>query len=194
MLQRLLRQQFYCFLDGFSGYFLIPIAPEDQEKTTFTCPYGTFVYRRMPFGLYNAPTTFQRCIVAIFHDMIEDSMEVFMDDFSIFRSSFDHCLESLEKMMACYEETNLVLNWEKMPLYGARGHCARASDFRGGMRPFPNSRPHTSVKSIRSFLGHADFYHRFIRDFSKISRPMTQLLEKDGLFFFLSSAWRCLSY
>ena len=81
MIERLSGHDFYCFLDGFSGYFQIPIAPEDQEKTTFTCPYGTFAYRRMPFGLCNTPTTFQRCMMAIFDDMIEDSMEIFMDDF-----------------------------------------------------------------------------------------------------------------
>ncbi|GJY94974.1 reverse transcriptase domain-containing protein [Tanacetum coccineum] len=82
MLERLAGNQYYCFLDGFSGYFQIPIDPKDQEKTTFTCPYGTFAYRRMPFGLCNAPDTFQRCMMAIFHDMIEKTMEVFMDDFS----------------------------------------------------------------------------------------------------------------
>ncbi|GJX79303.1 reverse transcriptase domain-containing protein [Tanacetum coccineum] len=76
MLERLAGHEYYCFLDGFSGYFQIPIAPEDQEKTTFTCPYGTFAYKRMPFGLCNAPTTFQCCMTAIFHDLIEDSMEV----------------------------------------------------------------------------------------------------------------------
>ncbi|GJR14974.1 reverse transcriptase domain-containing protein [Tanacetum coccineum] len=81
MLERLARNEFYCFLDGFSGYFQIPIDPQDQEKTTFTCPYGTFAYRRMPFGLCNAPGTFQRCMMAIFHDMIEKTMKVFMDDF-----------------------------------------------------------------------------------------------------------------
>ncbi|GJT45408.1 reverse transcriptase domain-containing protein [Tanacetum coccineum] len=63
-----------------SGFFQIPITPEDQEKITFTCPYGTFAYRRMPFGLCNAPKTFQRCMTAIFYDMVEDFMEVFMDD------------------------------------------------------------------------------------------------------------------
>ncbi|GJW13438.1 reverse transcriptase domain-containing protein [Tanacetum coccineum] len=84
MLERLAGNEYYCFLDGFSGYFQIPIDPLDQEKTTFTCPYGTFAYRRMPFGLCNAPGTFQRCMVAIFHDMIEKTMEVFMDDFSAF--------------------------------------------------------------------------------------------------------------
>nr|GEY46031.1 reverse transcriptase domain-containing protein [Tanacetum cinerariifolium] len=66
----------------------IPIDPKDQEKTTFTCPYGTFAYKRMSFGLCNAPGTFQRCMMAIFHDMIEQTMEVFMDDFSVFRNSF----------------------------------------------------------------------------------------------------------
>ncbi|GKB18754.1 reverse transcriptase domain-containing protein [Tanacetum coccineum] len=84
MLERLSGNEFYCFLDGFSGFFQIPIAHKDQEKTTFTCPYGTFAYRRMPFGLCNAPATFQRCMTAIFHDMAEDFMKVFMDDFSVF--------------------------------------------------------------------------------------------------------------
>nr|GFC00655.1 reverse transcriptase domain-containing protein [Tanacetum cinerariifolium] len=84
MLERLAGNEYYCFLDGFSGYFQIPIDPRDQEKTTFTCPYGTFAYRRMPFGLCNAPGTFLRCMLAIFHDMVEKTMEVFMDDFSVF--------------------------------------------------------------------------------------------------------------
>ncbi|GJU53339.1 reverse transcriptase domain-containing protein [Tanacetum coccineum] len=97
MLERLAGNEYYCFLDGFSGYFQIPIDPLDQEKTTFTCPYGTFAYRRMPFGLCNAPGTFQRCMVAIFHDMIEKTMEVFMDDFSVFGDSFSSCLSHLDK-------------------------------------------------------------------------------------------------
>ncbi|GJY10319.1 reverse transcriptase domain-containing protein [Tanacetum coccineum] len=113
MLERLAGNEFYCFLDGFSGYFQIPIDPHDQEKTTFTCPYGTFAYRRMPFGLCNAPGTFQRCMMAIFHDMIEKTMEVFMDDFSVFGDSFDSCLSNLERMLKRCEDTNLVLNWEK---------------------------------------------------------------------------------
>ncbi|GKF11503.1 DNA-directed DNA polymerase, partial [Tanacetum coccineum] len=80
MLEHLARNEYYFFLDGFSGYFQIPIDPKDQEKTTFTYPYGTFAYRRMPFGLCNSPGTFQRCMMAIFHDMIEETMEVFMED------------------------------------------------------------------------------------------------------------------
>nr|GEY36698.1 reverse transcriptase domain-containing protein [Tanacetum cinerariifolium] len=113
MLERLAGNEFYCFLDGFSGYFQIPIDPRNQEKTTFTCPYGTFVYRRMPFGLCNAPGTFQRCMLAIFHDMVEKTMEVFMDDFLVFGNSFENCLSRLDKMLQRCEDTNLSLNWEK---------------------------------------------------------------------------------
>nr|GFC36425.1 reverse transcriptase domain-containing protein [Tanacetum cinerariifolium] len=75
MLNRLAGNEFYCFLDGFSGYFLILIDPQDLEKTTFTCLYGMFAYSRMPFGLCNAPGMFQRCMMAIFYDMIKEMME-----------------------------------------------------------------------------------------------------------------------
>nr|GEZ66200.1 reverse transcriptase domain-containing protein [Tanacetum cinerariifolium] len=84
-----------------------------REKTTFTCPYGTFTYRRMPFGLCNAPGTFQRYMMAIFHDMIEKTMEVFMDDFYVFENSFQSCLSRLERMLKRCEDTNLCQNWEK---------------------------------------------------------------------------------
>nr|GEV78453.1 DNA-directed DNA polymerase [Tanacetum cinerariifolium] len=114
ILERLAGNEFYCFLDGFSGYFQIPIDPQDQEKTTFTCPYGTFAYRRMPLGLCNAPDTFQR------------------------------------------EKVDVIAKL-----------------------PHP-----TTVKGVRSFLGHAGFYRRFIQDFSKIARPMTHLLEKETSFVF----------
>ncbi|GKB09029.1 reverse transcriptase domain-containing protein [Tanacetum coccineum] len=91
----------------------IPIDLKDQDKTTFTCPYGTFAYRHMPFGLCNAPGMFQRCMMAIFYDMIEEMMEVFMDDFSVFEDSFSSCFSHLDKMLKRCEDTNLVLNWVK---------------------------------------------------------------------------------
>ncbi|GJT31870.1 reverse transcriptase domain-containing protein [Tanacetum coccineum] len=109
MLEHLCGNEYYCFLDGFSGFFQILIAPEDQEKTTFTCPYRTFAYKRMLFGLCNTLATFQRCMTAIFHDMVEE----FMDDFLVFANSFDCCLANLDRMLARCEETKLVLNWEK---------------------------------------------------------------------------------
>ncbi|GJR01815.1 reverse transcriptase domain-containing protein [Tanacetum coccineum] len=113
MLERLAGNKYFCFLDGFSVYFQIPIDHMDKEKTTFTCPFGTYAYRRMPFGLCNAPTTFQRCMLAIFHDMIEESVEVFMDDFFLFGNSFDNYLNNLDKMLQCCKDAHLVLNWEK---------------------------------------------------------------------------------
>nr|GEY93339.1 putative reverse transcriptase domain-containing protein [Tanacetum cinerariifolium] len=113
MLDRLAGNKFFCFLDGFSGYFWIPFEPADQEKTTFTCSYGTYAYKRMPFGLCNAPATFQRCMIAIFQDMLETSMEVFMDDFLVFRDSFNSCLTNLKQTHIHYKQAHLVLNWEK---------------------------------------------------------------------------------
>ncbi|GJX70182.1 reverse transcriptase domain-containing protein [Tanacetum coccineum] len=155
MLERLAGNEYYCFLDGFSGYFQIPIDPQDQEKTTFTCPYGTFAYRRMPFGLCNAPGTFQRCMMAIFHDMIEETME-----------------EKCHFM----EKEGIVLG-HKISKSGIEVDKAKVDVIA--------KLPHlTSVKGIRSFLGHAGFYRRFIQDFSKIARPMTHLLEKDTPFIF----------
>nr|GFB11251.1 reverse transcriptase domain-containing protein [Tanacetum cinerariifolium] len=102
-------------------YFQIPIDPRDQEKTTFTCPYETFTYRCMPFGLCNAPGTFQRYKLAIFHDMVEKTMEVFMDDFSVFGNSFETCLSRLDKMLQRCEDTKLCLNWEKSHLMVKEG-------------------------------------------------------------------------
>ena len=95
MLDWLARYTYYCFLDGYSGYNQITRAPEDQEKTTFTCPYGTFTFQRMPFGLCNAFATFQRCMMEIFSNMVEKIMEVFMDDFLVFGSSFDQVYTTL---------------------------------------------------------------------------------------------------
>ncbi|KAH9779814.1 hypothetical protein KPL71_007852 [Citrus sinensis] len=108
MLDRLAGKQYYCFLDGYSGYNQIAIAPDDQEKTTFTCPYGTFAFRRMPFGLYNAPITFQRCMMSIFFDMVEQTLEVFMDDFSVFGETYNDYLHNLEEILKRYFANYLV--------------------------------------------------------------------------------------
>nr|GEX17083.1 hypothetical protein [Tanacetum cinerariifolium] len=169
----------------------IPIDPKDQEKTTFTCPYGTFAYKRMSFGLCNAPGTFQRCTMAIFHDMIEQTMEVFMDDFLVFGNSFSMCLTNLEKMLKRCEDTKLALNWEKSHFMVKKGIVLGHKISKKGIEvdkaeiEVISKLPHpTTVKGIRSFLGHAGFYRRFIKDFSKISRPMTHLLEKNSPLIF----------
>ncbi|GKE45120.1 reverse transcriptase domain-containing protein [Tanacetum coccineum] len=145
----------------------------------------------MPFGLCNAPRTFQRCMVAIFHDMIEKTMKVFMDDFSVFEDLFSSCLSNLDMMLKRCEDTNLVLNWEKCHFMVKEGivlgHKISKSGIevdRAKVDVIAKLPPPTTVKGIRSFLGHADFYRRFIQNFSKIAQPMTYLLEKDTPFFF----------
>nr|GEY11185.1 reverse transcriptase domain-containing protein [Tanacetum cinerariifolium] len=127
MLERLAGNEYYCFLDGFSGYYQNLIDSKDQEKTAFTCPYGMFAYRRMPFGLYNAP------------EGIVLGDKIFKNGNEVDKAKVD----IISKL------------------------------------PHP-----TTVKGIHSFLGHADFYRRFIKYFLKIARPMTHLLEKDTPFFF----------
>ena len=191
MLERLAKHSYFCYLDGYSGFFQIPIHPDDQEKTTFTCPYGTFAYRRMPFGLCNAPATFQRCMMAIFADFIDDIMEVFMDDFSVCGQSFEGCLSNLESVLERCVKVNLVLNWEKCHFMVREGivlgHVISNKGIevdKAKIEVIKELQPPKTVREIRSFLGHAGFYRRFIKDFSKITKPLTGLLMKDAEFIF----------
>ncbi|GJX59399.1 reverse transcriptase domain-containing protein [Tanacetum coccineum] len=130
-------------------------------------------------------------MMAIFHDMIEETMEVFMDDFSVFRDSFSSCLSYLDKMPKRCEDTNLVLNWEKCHFMVKEGIVLGHKISKSGIKvdkakvDVIAKLPHpTTIKGVRSFLGHAGFYRRFIQDFSKISRPMTHLLDKETPFVF----------
>ena len=143
------------------------------------------------FGLCNAPATFQRCMMAIFADLVEEIMEVFMDDFSVYGNSFDGCLENLERVLARCEETNLVLNWEKYHFMVEEGivlgHKISVQGIevdKVKVETIEKLQYPTNVKGVRSFLGHAGFYRQFIKDFSKISKPLCKLLEKDSPFDF----------
>nr|GEX28847.1 putative reverse transcriptase domain-containing protein [Tanacetum cinerariifolium] len=158
------------------------------KKTTFTCPYGTFAYRRMPFGLCNAPGTFQRCMIAIFHDMIEKTMEVFMDDFSVFVDSFSSCLTNLDKMLKRCEDTNLVLNWEKCHFMCREGIVLGHKILKSGIEvdrakfnviaklPHP-----TTVKGVRSFLGHAGSENLAADHLSRLENPHKDVLENKDI-------------
>ena len=186
MLERVAGHEFNCFLDGYSGYNQIEIALEDQEKTTFTCPFGTFAFRKIPFGLCNAPGTFQWCMMGIFSDRIEIILEIFMDDFSVFGDSYKGCLENLRKVLERCQEKNLVLNWEKCHFMVTQGivlgHIVSMNGIevdKTKVELISNLPTPKCVRDIRSFLGHAGFYRRFIKYFSVIARPLWNLLAKD---------------
>ena len=191
MLDRLAGKQYYCFLDGYSSYNQIAIAPKDQKKTIFTCPYGTFTFRRMSFGLCNAPVTFQRCMMSIFSDMVEQTLETFMDDFSVFGETYINCLHNLEEVLKRCKMTNLELNWEKCHFMVQEGIVLGHKISKDGIEVdkvkievIDKLPPQTSVKGIRSFLGHVEFYRKFIKDFSKVAKPLCSLLEHDKPFHF----------
>jgi len=201
MLERFANHSFFCFLDGYSGYHQIPIHPDDQRKTTFACPYGTYAYRRMSFGLCNAPAFFQICMMSIFSDMIEEIMEVFMDNFSVYGKTFDSCLENLDKVFQRCEEKHLVLNWEKCHFIVREGivlgHLVSDRGIevdRAKIEVIEQLPPPVNIKGIRSFLGHAGFYRGFIKDFSFIARPLTLLLAKDAPFQFDDACLTSFNY
>ena len=159
MLDRLVGHSHYCFLNEYYGYNQIAIAPKDQEKTTFTCPYGTFSLRKMPFGLCNAHATFQRCMMSMFSDLLEEAMDIFMDDFSIYGFRFENCLEILETILKRCQDKNLALNWEKCPLMVTEGivlgHKISAVGLevdKAKVAIIKTLLPLTTVKGIRSFL------------------------------------------
>nr|GEY05504.1 reverse transcriptase domain-containing protein [Tanacetum cinerariifolium] len=147
--------------------------------------------RKDHFSLPFMDQMLERCMMSIFHDMIEKTMEVFMDDFSVFGDTFSSCLTNLDKMLKRREETNLVLNCEKCHFMCKEGIVLGHKISKSGIEvdrakvDVITKLPHpTTVKGVRSFLGHAGFYLRFIHDFSKIARPMTHLLEKETPFIF----------
>ena len=145
----------------------------------------------MPFGLCNALATFQRCMMSIFSDLVEEVMEIFMDDFSIYGSSFEDCLKNLATVLQGCQDKNLALNWGKCHFMVTEGIVLGYKISAAGLEVdeakivvIKTLMSPTTVKGIRSFLGHVGFYKRFIKYFSKISRPLCRLLEKDAKFDF----------
>ena len=151
----------------------------------------------MPFGMCNAPGIFQHCMMAIFFDMAEKTIKVFMDEFSILGSSFDNCLENLRPVLIRCEETNLVLNWEKCHFMVQEGivlgHRISARGIevdRAKIEAIEKLPPPSSIKGIRSFLGHAGFYRCFIKEFSHIANSLFNLLIEGTTFEFDAQCMR----
>ena len=164
ILDRLVGSSYFFFLDGYSGYNKIVIHPDDQEKMTFTCPFGTFPFKCMPFGLCNAPTTFQRCMIEIFSKFLGDILKVFMDDFFVFGNDFESCLAHLTKILEVYVRKRLVLSWEKSHFMVWEGvvltHVVSGKGLevdKAKREVIQNLSLAGTVRDLRSFLGHVGF-------------------------------------
>jgi hypothetical protein len=180
--------KYFPFLDGFSGYNQIQIAPKYEEKTTFTFPWGTYAYRVLPFGLCNVQTTFQRAVLAIFSDLT-NCVEVYMDDFTVHGKDFQEALTSLEKVLIRCKETNLSLSNEKSKMILTEGIVLGHHISGSRMRVDPEKvhiitqiRIPSSQKEVHTFLGHAGYYRRFILNFTSLATPLFKLLSKEAEF------------
>jgi len=154
----------FSFLDGFIGYNQIRTTLEDQDKTTFTCPWGTHSCNVFPFGLCNSPTTFQRVVLVIFSDLVHDCVEVYMDDFSVYGNSFQHALENLEFFLKRCIEANLSLSNEKCFMMLNEGIVLGHYISSQGIIFYPSKIQIivNFLKEVRIFLGYVSYYRRFI--------------------------------
>jgi len=178
----------YSFLDGFSGYNQVFIRKGDQLKTTFTTEWGTFAFNRMPFGLCNAPGTFQRLMMDIFKDFLRHFLEVFIDDFAVFSGRTDHH-EFLRKTFQRCRETGLKLHPGKCFLGMESGILLGHVVSRQGLEVDSDKvrailalvAPKT-VREVRGFLGCVGYYRRFIGNYAKMATPLTELLKRETEF------------
>ena len=151
----------------------------------------------MPFGLCNTPVTFQCCMTAIFSNMVEEMMEVFMDNLLVFSSTFDHCLHNITLVLQWHEEKNLVLNWEKRHFMVQEGiilgHNVSSKGLeidRARILTFERLSPPTNVMEIHSFLRHVKFYGRFIMDFSRLPSLYVIFLRKMPCSTLMMLVWK----
>ena len=170
-------------LDLASGFNQIGVTEEDKAKTAFITPFGLFEYNRMPFGLCNAPACFARLMQACLNEQIFQILLVYLDDILIFSKTFEEHLERLEMVLKRLREHGLKLKLEKCTFLRRRVTYLGHEVSGGGIAPDPQKIavvqewpvPQT-VKELRTFLGFASYYRRFIESFAKIAGPLHQLV------------------
>ena len=183
-LTSLTQAKWYSTLDLASGYWQVDVAPEDQEKTAFTTPFGLYHFERMPFGLCNAPATFQRLMQRCLGSQVYDHLLIYLDDVIVYSPDFPTHLQHLEQVFTRLQEHGLKLQPRKCHLFQKQvvylGHVVSSQ----GVATDPDKTAivrdwaaPTTVKQVRSFLGFAGYYRRFIPAFSKVAAPLHQLLQ-----------------
>lgn len=169
----------FSMLDANCGYWQIPVAPEDQDKTTFTCHEGTFRYIRLPFGLTNAPATFQRAIDMILSGVKWKTCLVYLDDIIVFSKDHKDHLAHLEEIFELLARAGVSLKATKCFLFQDEveylGHIVGKGQLRVNEKNLVGLReaktPRTK-KDLRSFLGMCNVYRRFVKDYAKVARPL----------------------
>ena len=179
--------EWYSTLDLASGYWQVEVEESDKEKTAFTTPFGLFEFERMPFGLCNAPATFQRLMQRCLGEQLTESALVYLDDVIVFSKNFSDHLDHLESVFQALGRYGLKLRPEKCHLFQKQvkflGHVVGSQ----GVSPDPDKvaavadwQPPSTVRQVRAFLGFVGYYRRFIRDFAKIAKPLNELLSGTG--------------
>ncbi|GMP78570.1 hypothetical protein CsSME_00034472 [Camellia sinensis var. sinensis] len=179
----------FSFMDGFSGYNQIKMAPEDAPKTAFRTPIGNFFYTVMPFGLKNAGATYQRAMTAIFHDMLHKSLECYIDDLVVKSKEETSHLKDLQRVFERCKKYRLRMNPLKCAFGVTAGKFLGCIVHRHGIDPDPakvaaikNMPRPTSLDELRTFLGRASYLRRFIPAMAEITQPFNSLLKKDVRF------------
>jgi hypothetical protein len=189
LLQRVTGAGMISMLDGFSGYNQVLLKREDQLKTAFTMPLGTFMYLRMSFGLMNAGATFQRAMDFVFRDLLQKIIEIYQDDLTVVSKDRKDHLSHLRIVFERYRKYGISLN-PKKSVFGIDegkllGHVASP----GGVSIDPERvqsikdvRPPINKKALQSFLGKINFIRRFVPNFAERIKPLSALLKKDVAF------------
>ena len=174
--------RFFSTLDLASGYYQVEMAETDKAKTAFICPFGLYHFNRMPFGLTNAPATFQRLMNQVMSDFIFSCLLVYLDDLLVYSSTFEKHLKALETVLDKLKEVGVRLNPDKCSFVQKEvpflGHIVSADGIAtdpSKTRAIENWPVPENVSQVRSFLGLASYYRRFVPDFSKIAKPLTAL-------------------